>query len=151
MKNVYRALLLAACLVMAHASATAAERTRWDDLTPAQQALLIEAHKDHWNRMPAEAQQRMLRGAERWQEMTPEERARVHAQRERFRAMSPDERRHMHERHRARRQAFEQMPPDRQQAIRDCWQRKKSGEDVDCREMMPPMPPQDGREPPPRD
>lgn len=152
MKNAYRALLLAGCLGFFHASAIGVDRTHWDELTPAQQALLINAHKDHWNRMPAEAQQRMLKGAERWQKMSPEARARVHAQREKFRAMPPEDRRRMHERHEARRHAFKQLPPDQQQAIRDCWRRKKDGEEVDCRGMMPPpLQEQGGREPPPRD
>jgi hypothetical protein len=137
MKNLFSGLLLVGLLLPISSIGLAAEGTPWHELTPEQRQLLQKAHEDRWNSMPAEAQKRMLEGAERWQKMTPGEREKIRARREKFRNLPPDERRRLMQKHRARHEALEKLPPERQQAIRDCWKRRKSGEDVDCRGLWP--------------
>jgi hypothetical protein len=137
MKNLFNSLCLAGALALPFTGVVAAEGIPWDRLTPEQQQLLLQVHQDRWNAMSSQQQERMLRGAERWQKMTPEERRRVQERRAKFKAMSPQERAQLRERFRARREAFERLPPERQKAIRECKQRRRAGEDVDCRNLWP--------------
>jgi hypothetical protein len=51
--------------------------------------------------------------------------------------MSPEERAGMREKFRERREAFAKLPPEQQQAIRDCRRRRHEGEDLDCRSLWP--------------
>lgn len=137
MNQLYRHLMVAALVGLWTTSAVAEPGKNWSQLTPEQRQLLQKAHEDRWNNMPAEQQERMLKGAERWQKMTPEEREQVRERREKFKDMSPEERAALREKHHERRAAFEKLTPAQQQSIRDCKKRKHAGEDVDCRSLWP--------------
>lgn len=141
MKNRVKQLVLLFGLAMASTPVLAAEGTPWDKLSDEQQAMLLKAHQDHWNRMPAESQQRMLEGAQRWQAMTPEERERIRAKREKFRSMPPDERAQLRQRHLQRHEAFENLPPEQQRAMRESRPRRPPGPREDCIPQGPPHPP----------
>lgn len=139
-KNLTRNLLIIALAGLWSMGASAEPDKRWDELTPQERQVLERTHAERWNSKTPEERERMLKGAERWQKMTPEEREKARARHEKFKNMSPEEKAQMRERHEKRREAFEKLPPEKQQAIRDCKKRKHAGEDIDCRSLMPERP-----------
>lgn len=139
-KKLTRSLTIIALVGTWSATATAESDKSWDQLTPQERQVLQQTHTERWNSMTPEQRERMLKGAERWQKMTPEQRQQVQARREKYKDMSPEQREQLRERHRDRREAFEKLPPEKQQAVRDCKKRKHAGEDIDCSSLMPDRP-----------
>lgn len=64
---------------------------KWEQLTPAQQEMLLAPVRERWNDNPEE-RQRMFDHAQRWRTMTPEQRSRAHAGMDRWHHMDPEQR-----------------------------------------------------------
>jgi hypothetical protein len=88
----------------------------WDQLTPAQRALVIAPIRDRWNSDP-DARQRMLGHAQRWQQLTPDQRTRMRRGLGRWEHMDPAQRETM----RALFEKMRQSTPEQRQALRDRW------------------------------
>jgi hypothetical protein len=108
-------LLLTLLLTPAFAAPPASMPT-WEQLTPAQRALLVEPLRERWNDDP-QARDRLWQRAQRWQQMTPDQRARAHHGFDRWEHMDPEERRTM----RALFQAMRDMTPTQRDALRQQW------------------------------
>lgn len=114
------ALLLPCAVIAAPPSAQPPEASpampAWEQLTPAQQAMLIAPVRERWNDSPDE-RARLYRRAQRWHDMTPEQRQRAHRGVKRWHHMDPQ--------HRAQaRVLFHKMrglPPEQRKALREEW------------------------------
>lgn len=144
-------LLAAALFSLGAISPAAAAGLSWDSLTPQQQQVL-KPMQDDWAQLPPERQEKMAARAarwesmtpeqrqkaearmQRWQELTPEQKQKMRERREKFSKMNPEQRERMRERH----ERVKSLPPEQRQALRDCVKRKRAGETVDCKSLLPP-------------
>jgi hypothetical protein len=108
-------LLLTLLLTPAFA-APPASMPAWEQLTPAQRALLVEPLRERWNDDP-QARERLWQRAQRWQQMTPAQRARAHHGFDRWEHMDPEQRQTM----RALFQTMRDMTPTQRDALRQQW------------------------------
>lgn len=110
-------LLLALCAGAAFAQqGPASTPPAWEQLTPAEQELLVAPLRERWNANPR-MRQRMLEHARRWQSLTPEQRRNAHHGMDRWAHMSPEQREHA----RALFQRMRAMDPEQRRALRERW------------------------------
>lgn len=107
----------------------------WDSLTVYQQKIMAKL-TDHWDRLPAERQHRLLKGLERWQQMDPEEKAWVKRRFKQWKALPAEQRKAIRQRFekymtlsaderawvKERYKRFKQLSPERRKALRRQWQ-----------------------------
>ncbi|RZO84991.1 DUF3106 domain-containing protein [Oceanococcus atlanticus] len=103
---VFRALLMVTTLLF---SGVLSAQPQWQELSPAQRQEL-QRYAERWDQMPADKRERILRNHARWQNMSPEEKQRARAKWDKFRA----------------------LPEAQREALRDCYRRKRKGEEVEC-------------------
>ena len=82
-----------------------------------------------WDELTSEQQRQFQRYAEQWNDMPDERRAQIIANHERWKRMSPKQRR---EYRRKYRENIKKLTPAQLQALRECYRRRKAGEDIDC-------------------
>lgn len=113
-------LLLPCCAFAATPAAPTSQEPQsmpaWEQLTPAQQAMLIAPVRERWNANPDE-RARLYERARRWQEMTPEQRQRARHGMKRWQHMDPQQR----ARARVLFRKMRELPPERRQALREEW------------------------------
>lgn len=113
--------LLVACGAIAGPPATptrpeAPPMPAWDQLSRAQQELLLGPVRDRWNDSP-QRRARMYDHAERWQHMTPDQRNRAHRGVRRWEHMDP----HQRTQARALYERMKTMTPEQRRALHDRW------------------------------
>ncbi len=120
------ALLLPCCAIAASPPATrapAATMPSWEQLTPAQQALLLAPVRERWDESPDE-RTRMYEHAQRWQSMTPDQRASAHRGMRRWHHMDPQQRQQA----RALFGKMRTMQPEQRNALREQWKTMTPGQ-----------------------
>lgn len=116
------ALLLPCCTIAIVPTSACAQESAsetmpaWDQLTPAQQAMLTAPVRERWNDSPNE-RARLYQRAQRWHEMTPEQRQRAQHGVKRWRQMGPQQRTQA----RALFRKMRDLPPDQRKALREQW------------------------------
>jgi len=112
------ALWLPCCAIAAPppASSSTPAMPAWEQLTPAQQALLLAPVRERWNGNPGE-RERMYQHAQRWHDMTPVQRNRARSGMRRWHHMDPQQR----EEARALFGKMRNMSPEQRNALRDQW------------------------------
>lgn len=113
-----RPVILLLALVASHALAQQqpAALPAWDQLSPAQHALLIAPIRERWNSNP-DARARLFEHAQRWHQLTPPQRVRAHHGLGRWEHMDPQQRDAM----RALFQKMRELPPEQRRALRERW------------------------------
>ncbi len=111
-------LALLLVLLLAAVSARAQESIAFDQLTPAEQRVLMP-FAEQWPNLPAQTQQNLRLGAQRWNALTPQEKRGAAQRFGQWQQLPDAEKRRVRERYRA----FRQMPPTQQQRLRDTFQR----------------------------
>ncbi|MGH8461587.1 MAG: DUF3106 domain-containing protein [Stenotrophobium sp.] len=93
----------------------------WQDLSPAQQALLNSVEKS-WAQLPPERQDKLAEGAARWAQMTPAQRQQAQQRLAWWNSQSPQQRAEiLHQR-----AVFRAMTPAQQQKLLDSAKRYRS-------------------------
>ena len=104
------------CSAPALAATPPAPLPAWEQLTPAQRALVIAPIRDRWNASP-EARGRMYQHAQRWQQLTPQQRLAARHGMWKWQHMDPAQR----ESARALFHRMRDMTPEQRRALRDRW------------------------------
>lgn len=105
-------------LLLAAGTAWAADSIDFDDLTPAEQRVLMP-FSEQWPTLPEETRQNLRLGAQRWNALTPQQKRDAARRFGDWQKLPDAEKRRIRERYRA----FRQLPPEQQQRLRGAYQR----------------------------
>ena len=103
------ALGLISCALFAQPSV----QVPWTDLGKDEQRVLAP-HAETWERLDAQTQERLLRGARRWLSLTPDERTAAAARFAEWQSLPADRRDQIRHRYRA----FRELPPEQQRQLK---------------------------------
>ena len=131
------ALLLPCCAIAAPPPAPASTPATptmpaWEQLTPAQQALLIAPVRERWNGEPEE-RARMVERAQRWKAMPRDQRERAGHGMQRWEHMTPEQRSEA----RALFHAMRGMDKDQRKAFMAQWRQKTPQQKTDWLKAHP--------------